>query len=190
MKRKNKEQSFVPQFEGQREGESVIMVFRRHIIHMRKGFYLFLGPFALLSLPLFIWPDNLWMLLFPLTGFVIGLMLFLYHYILWYFTVFIVTDQRIRQITQYGFFGKDVVEIRLAKIHSISYHIPGFFGEIFKFGNIIIQTFVGDLLIKNVQEPSRVYEALQDAVNDAAVGNEEAIEGADGLDGIGEDRDD
>lgn len=155
------------QFEGQREGETVVLVFRRHIIAMRKGFYLFLGPFAVLSLPVFIWQDSLWMLIFPLIGFVVGLFLFLYHFILWYFTVFIVTDQRVRQITQYGFFGKDVVEIKLSKIQSISYHIPGFFGEIFKFGNIIIQTFVGDLLIKNVENPSKVYEALQDAVNEA-----------------------
>lgn len=155
------------QFEGQREGETVILVFRRHIIAMRKGFYLFLGPFAVLSLPVFIWQDSLWMLIFPLVGFTIGLFLFFYHFVLWYFTIFIVTDQRLRQITQYGFFGKDVVEIKLSKIQSISYHIPGFFGEIFKFGNIIIQTFVGDLLIKNVERPSEVYETLQDVVNTA-----------------------
>ena len=155
------------QFDGQRDGEIVVLVFRRHIIAMRKGFYLFLGPFAVLSLPVFIWQDSLWMLLFPLVGFIIGLFLFLYHFILWYFTIFIVTDQRIRQITQYGLFGKDVVEIKLSKIQSISYHVPGFFGEIFKFGNIIIQTFVGDLLIKNVENPGEVYEALQDAVDEA-----------------------
>lgn len=166
------------QFDGQREGETVILVFRRHIIAMRKGFYLFLGPFAVLSIPVFIWQDSLWMLLFPLAGFMIGLLLFLYHFILWYYTVFIVTNQRIRQITQYGFFGKDVVEIRLSKVQSISYHIPGFFGEIFKFGNIIIQTLVGDLLIKNVEHPSEVYEALQDAVNDASttINEQEEIE--------------
>ena len=156
------------EFNGQRDGEEVQFVFRRHIIAMRKGFYLFLGPFAILSIPVFIWQDSLWMLLFPLAGFIIGLVLFLYHFILWYYTVFIVTNQRIRQITQYGFFGKDVVEIRLSKIQSISYHIPGFTGEIFNFGNIIIQTLVGDLLIKNVEHPSKIYEALQDAVNDAS----------------------
>lgn len=168
------------QFDGQREGETVLLVFRRHIIAMRKGFYLFLGPFAILSIPVFIWQDSLWMLLFPLVGFIIGLMLFLYHFILWYYTIFIVTDQRIRQITQYGFFGKDVVEIKLSKIQSISYHIPGFSGEILKYGNIIIQTLVGDLLIKNVEHPSEIYEALQDAVNDVSadreVGHEEIEE--------------
>ena len=84
--KKTKKHSAYPEFEGQREGEEVIIVFRRHIIAMRKGFYLFLGPFALLSLPVFIWQDSLWMLVFPLVGFVVGLMLFLYHFILWYYS--------------------------------------------------------------------------------------------------------
>ena len=34
----------------------------------------------------------------------------------------------------------------------------------FKFGTIIIQTFVGDLVIKNVEHPDDVYNKLQDAV--------------------------
>jgi len=38
-------------FDGQREGEKVLFVFRRHIIAMRKGFYLFLGTFLIASLP-------------------------------------------------------------------------------------------------------------------------------------------
>ena len=62
--------------------------------------------------------------------------------------------------------------------------VPTYFltisGEILKYGNIIIQTLVGDLLIKNVEHPSEIYEALQDAVNDVStdreVGHEEIEE--------------
>ena len=83
---------------------------------------------------------------------------------MWFYTYYIVSDQRIRQITQHGFFGKDVVELRLSKIQNISYNIPGFFGEVFKFGTIVIQTFVGDLVIRNVENPDEIYNKLQDAV--------------------------
>jgi hypothetical protein len=38
-------------FEGQREGEEVLFVFRRHIIAMRKGFYGLLIPFAVSAVP-------------------------------------------------------------------------------------------------------------------------------------------
>lgn len=84
---------------------------------------------------------------------------------MWFFTYYIVTDQRIRQITQHGFFGKDVVELRLSKIQNISYNIPGLSGELFKFGTIVIQTFVGDLVIHNVEHPDEIYNKLQDAVS-------------------------
>jgi hypothetical protein len=76
-----------------------------------------------------------------------------------------VTDQRIRQVTQKGLFGKDVIELRLSKIQNISYNIPGFSGEVFKFGTIVIQTFVGDLVINKVEHPDVIYNKLQDAVN-------------------------
>jgi uncharacterized membrane protein YdbT with pleckstrin-like domain len=86
---------------------------------------------------------------------------------MWYFTVYIVSNERIRQVTQRGLFGKDVVELRLSKIQNISYNVPGFTGEIFKFGTIVIQTFVGDLVIHNVEHPGKIYNKLQDAVNHA-----------------------
>ncbi len=153
------------QFEGQRPGEEVLFVFRRHIIAMRKGFYGLLIPFAISSIPPLIWQDKLELFLLPIGGLVLGLLIFFYHFIIWYFTVYIVTNDRIRQVTQRGIFGKDIVELRLSKIQNISYNIPGFFGEIFKFGTIVIQTFVGDLVINNVEHPDDIYKKLQDAVH-------------------------
>lgn len=153
------------EFEGQRDGEELLFVFRRHILAMRKGFYLLLIPFAISAVPPLIWQTNLQLFLLPVAGLLIGLMLFFYHFLMWYFTHYIVTDQRIRQITQYGFFGKDVVELRLSKIQNISYNIPGFSGEIFDYGTIVIQTFVGDLVINKVAHPDKIYNQLQDVVS-------------------------
>jgi len=160
-------QSSETSFEGQREGEELLFVFRRHIIAMRKGFYLLLIPFAISSVPPLIWQTRLELFLLPIAGLTIGLILFSYHFMMWYFTVYIVSTERIRQVTQRGFFGKDVVELRLSKIQNISYTVPGFTGEIFKFGTIVIQTFVGDLVIRNVEHPNKIYNKLQDAVEQA-----------------------
>lgn len=154
-------------FEGQRPGEEVLFIFRRHIIAMRKGFYLLLIPLAITAIPPLIWQDNLELFLLPVAGLALGLILFFYHWMMWYFTVYLVTTQRIRQITQKGFFGKDVVELRLSKIQNISYNIPGFTGEVFKFGTIVIQTFVGDLVIRYVEHPEKTYNKLQNAVENA-----------------------
>ena len=164
---KDKESEAQVDFEGQRPGEEILFVFRRHIIAMRKGFYLLLGCLVVTAIPVLIWQDNVDLIWFPVAGLTLGLLLFFYHWIMWYFTIYLVTNQRIRQITQRGFFGKDVVELRLSKIQNISYNIPGFSGEVFGFGTIVIQTFVGDLVIRNVEHPEKTYNKLQDAVSTA-----------------------
>ena len=166
MKKQSTQQA---DFDGQRDGEELLFVFRRHIIAMRKGFYLLLIPFAISAIPPLIWQTQLELFLLPIGGLLLGLILFSYHYLMLYFTLYIVSDQRIRQITQRGFFGKDVVELRLSKIQNISYNVPGFSGEMFGFGTIVIQTFVGDLVIHNVGHPDEVYNKLQDAVSAAIV---------------------
>jgi len=151
-------------FDGQRPGEEVLFVFRRHIIAMRKGFYMLLIPFMITAIPPLIWQTELWLFLLPVVGLLFGLLLFSYQFIMWYFTIYIVTNQRLRQITQHGFFGKDVVELQLSKVQNISYTIPGLSGELFRFGTLVIQTYVGDLVIRNVEHPDKTYNMLQDAV--------------------------
>lgn len=158
-KTKEKKLSFV----GQRPDEKCLFVFRRHIIAMRKGIYLLAIPFILSVIPPLIWSDNLGLFILPLIGLAVGLVFFFYHFILWYYTIYIVTDQRIRHIAQKSFFGRDVVELELSKIQNISYTIPGFNAEVFHYGTIVIQTLVGDLVINNVDHPEKIYNHLQDA---------------------------
>jgi hypothetical protein len=54
-----KQQAPEREFNGQRDDEEVLFVFRRHIIAMRKGFYMLLVPFALSSIPPLIWQSKL-----------------------------------------------------------------------------------------------------------------------------------
>lgn len=163
-------------FKGQREGEEFLFMFRKHIIAMRKGFYLFLGVFAISCLPTFfmLTSENLMNALWVACGgFLVGLMLFLYHFMLWYYSIYIVSNQRIRQITQKGFFGRRMMDLPLSKIQSVNFEIPGFFGDIFHFGTINIFTIVGDLEIKNVEHPENVYNRLQDAISKVEVEEED-----------------
>ncbi|QTI96366.1 MAG: PH domain-containing protein [Candidatus Nanogingivalaceae bacterium] len=163
-------------FKGQREGEEFLFMFRKHIIAMRKGFYLFLGVFAISCLPTFfmLTSENLMNALWVACGgFLVGLMLFLYHFMLWYYSIYIVSNQRIRQITQKGFFGRRMMDLPLSKIQSVNFEIPGFFGDIFHFGTINIFTIVGDLEIKNVEHPEDVYNRLQDAISKVEVEEED-----------------
>lgn len=152
-------------FPGQRSDETVVFVFRRHIIAMRRGFYALAIPFVICSVPFLLMPDTLWLFWVAMSGFGLGLLLFFYHWIGWYYSIFIVTNQRIQQTSQTGIFGKSVIDLSLSKIQNISYNIPGFTGEILGFGTIVIQTYVGDLIVDRVHKPEEIYNKLQDTVH-------------------------
>lgn len=150
-------------FDGQRPGEKVLFIFRRHISTTRKGLFFLIVMTIMGFVPILIWRDIDWMV-FVWMGFVlIGLVGWGYSYILWYFSLYVVTTQRLRQISQKGLFKKSVVDLGLDKIQSISYDIPGFFASISGYGTILIQTMVGDLMISNVSKPEKVYNKLQNA---------------------------
>lgn len=151
-------------FPGQRPDEEVLFVFRKHIIAMRRGFYALAIPFVLSSIPYLLMPDTLWLFWVAMGGFGFGLLLFFYHWIGWYYSIFIVTNQRIQQTSQTGVFGKSVIDLSLSKIQNISYNIPGFTGEIFGFGTIVLQTYVGDMIIDLVDKPSKIYDKIQQAI--------------------------
>lgn len=153
-------------FPEQRDDEEVQFIFRRHIIAMRKGFYLLAIPFVISSLPFLLIPDQLWLFWVAMGGLAVGGLLFFYHWIGWYYSIFIVTDHRIQQTSQSGFFGKSVIDLSLSKIQNISYNIPGFTGEILGFGTIVIQTYVGDLVIDKVEHPDKIYTKLQQVLQD------------------------
>ena len=151
-------------FDGQREGEKVKFVFRRHFLTARKGLLWMLVCLAIGTLPLFMWKGDRRMFWVFIVFVAIGLVGLFYSIILWYFSIYIVTDQRIRQITQKGFFKKSVVDLGLDRIQSISYGVPGILGGVFGFGTILIQTAVGDLVISMVPRPEKVYNKLQNLI--------------------------
>ncbi|MGB3008801.1 MAG: PH domain-containing protein [Candidatus Saccharimonadales bacterium] len=172
------------EFEGQHDDEEVLFVFRRHIIAMRKGFYLLLIPFLIMSLPALIipmlpydklpewWQDPLNLMLLSLIGLGIGAILFAYQWMGWYYSVFIVTNMRLRQLTQNTIFGKKVIDLGLTKIQNISYTIDGFTADVLGYGTIVVQTYVGDLVLDRIHHPEEVHNKLQEAVRTAHKGGD------------------
>ena len=149
------------QFEGQREGEQLKLVFRRHILTIRRGAFWLLACVVIGIIPMILWSEvgaTFWIFLGAV---IVGLLGLGYAYMLWYFSVYIVTNERIRQVLQKGLFKKTVVDLSFNKIQEISFH-TGFMGGIFGYGTIIIQTGAGDVKISTVPDAEKVYNKLQD----------------------------
>lgn len=153
-------------FDGQREGEEVQFVFRRHFLTAKSG-VIFLILMIMIGVGLtLLWPNNMMIFEVFLALIVVGILGFLYSYMLWYFSIYIVTNQRIRQISQRGLFKKSVVDLGLDKIQSISYGVSGIRAGLMGYGTIVIQTAVGDLVISMVKNSEKIYNDLQNLINE------------------------
>ncbi len=149
-------------FEDQMDDEEVLYVFKRHPIVMRKGIVLFsLGP-LIGVLPATIRPELGfgWFFGGMLGGFLLGMLLMFPSWIAWNYSVFIVTDQRFIQITQKGFFHRSVVDVGLNQIQMVNYEIAGLQETLLRFGTIMMQTYMGELLIHEVHHPADIQKKI------------------------------
>ncbi len=166
------------QFPGQFGDESVALVFRRHPVVMRKGFiaialFVLVGAlYGMYRSRNAISTSELWSQfgLPVLFGLLIGLVVLFYYWIGWYYSVCIVTNKRMIQIQQTGVFkSRSVNDINLSRILSVNYEVKGMVETLLGFGTIIVQTLVGDFIIKKVGKPAQTQSAIVSAIEESGV---------------------
>lgn len=162
-------------FEDQFDDEEVLYVFRKHPIVMRWGLVLWgIGP-ILGMLPAAINPSLGFGYFFAGLGIgtLISILIFLPFWIAWYYSVFIITNQRFIQITQRGLFHRSVVDLGLNKIQSTNYEIRGIQATLLGFGTIVIQTYMGDMVIHEVHRPAKIIRNLSTVLREQGIVAEE-----------------
>ncbi len=90
-------------------------------------------------------------------------------WIAWHFSVYIVTDQRLIQIKQKGFFHRSVVDMGLRQIQMVNYEVAGLNETLLGYGTIMMQTLVGDLIIHEVHHPADIAKKIQVILRDHGV---------------------
>ena len=161
-------------FEDQLDGEEMLLVFRKHPVVMRKG--LIIAAFGILVGPLYISivsqvnPDKIptmsGFLLILLASFPLGALLMFPFWISWYFSVYALTDKRLLQIKQKGLFNRSFVDISNDQISMVNYEIKGIQETLLGFGTITVQTYVGELIIKDVEHPKKIHKKLTALLRD------------------------
>jgi len=147
-------------FADQFDDEEVLFVFRKHPIVMRRGLIIGLLMILVGTLPSLIKPQTAVYLTGLGVGTLVGALIFLPSWIGWYFSVFIVTDQRLIQITQKGLFQRSVIDMGLNQIQMVNYQVAGLQETLLGFGTIMMQTFVGDLIIHEIHHPADIQKKL------------------------------
>lgn len=149
-------------FKDQYDDEEVLLVFRKHPVVMRKGLIMFMLAISLGTIPVFITdiPTLNDLVLGLLAGVFIGTIIALPSWIHWYFSVYILTDQRFIQVVQKGFFTKSFSDIGLHQVQSVNYQVVGLQETLLKFGTIVVQTYLGDMIINDVHHPSETTKEM------------------------------
>lgn len=136
-------------FETQEPGEAIILLLRKHWLTNLSWIII---AIVTIVLPLFLFPALI------VSGINIGsapknilselifiwyLLVFSYilvNFLLWYFTVSVVTPERIIDIDFINLLNKKFAETRIARVEDVTMRTGGFIRSFFDYGNVFIQT--------------------------------------------------
>ena len=88
-------------------------------------------------------------------------------FLVWSRTVFVITDRRIIDIDQKGFFDREVTEASFRKIDEVSYRVKGVVATIFRYGSVRLHMrgSSADIEFLHVSRPARVHDLINDLRN-------------------------
>ncbi len=147
-------------FPGQHDHEEVLLVFRHHLMSMRKQLIVGMLLILLAMTPVAIWPTNSIVLKGGGAIILVALAYMFWAWVGWYYSVYIATNERIIEVRQHGFFDRRVTEFGIDKVQNINYHIKGLSAVMFRYGTISVRTYVGDLVMKGIHNPVNIQQKL------------------------------
>ncbi|CAN5218965.1 hypothetical protein BH09PAT2_BH09PAT2_03290 [soil metagenome] len=86
------------------------------------------------------------------------------NFILWYFTVGIITNQRILDLDFYNILYKEFTATTLPQVSELTTKIGGFFGSILDFGDVYVKTegFIQDIEFDDIPQPSAIVKIVNE----------------------------
>ena len=150
------------EFDNQRSDEKIILLRRRHPWVLTKTGLLILLIAIIVVISFFIWGASLISVSFLIVGAIFASYLFSARWFVYANDIYILTNQRIINIDQGGFFTRRVSEAELDNIQNVTYEIKGPIKSFLNFGEIQIQTAGNSpgLLLKNIENPHFVQEKI------------------------------
>lgn len=160
-------------FEGQEEGEEVILLLRQH----RYTIFFplsFLALFACIPMlvvlafgsvivaygvvKLFFFATSLWFMVIWIVAF--------YYLMTYSLNTVILTNRRIIENEQLGIFNRKVSELHTYRVQDISVHTEGLIETFLNFGNIVVQTAATDkqFTFRNIPNPDEVKDTIMQVV--------------------------
>lgn len=111
-----------------------------------------------------LWRQGSWGVILFFVWLVSGIIILSRLYLMWARTVFLVTDMRVVDYDQRGFFHRVVTEARFEQIDEVSVQVKGIIATLFRYGTLRLKLHgaAADIEVERVKRP----EHLADLIND------------------------
>lgn len=88
----------------------------------------------------------------------------LYGFVDYYLDIYIVTDQRLVDISQLGLFRRQISELQIRQVQDVSAHVEGIFDTLLHFGDVHIQTAAEreNFIFQSIPHPYTVAKQIVD----------------------------
>ncbi len=161
-------------FEGQERGEDVILILRKHVFVIYSQLLVFFVSICVPAIigkifQTFISTNNIFTLFIFLSSmwYLLAWMMMFYSLTMYSLNVVIVTNTRIIDSRQNGFFDRRISELHLSRVQDISVHTSGLMETMFRFGSVEVQTASEErqFIFKQLPNPEHVKDVIMDLAN-------------------------
>jgi len=161
------------------EDEKIFEILHRHpYVYFRDSFkVLFFGVLIPVA-GYFVFPQLIFIFF---VWAVIGLIGMMYHFLDWYFDVWIITDLGVIDIEVNGMFDKNAKRVEYTAIDALGYKINGIMATILNFGDVTIDTMGThmSLILKEAPHPKSIEKLVvkyqEKSVEDSSFHDHEAL---------------
>lgn len=143
-----------------KEGEKVLFTIRKNFVTLFKPLLKFILFFGVGVMSFFLIKNEIANLVSLLLVF-FALCYAFYHFIIWFYDVYIVTNLRVICVNQKSLFSKEFSELDYANIRDVTYAIKGVVATIFRLGTVTIKTSDGSMELNGLSYPDEVQEMIK-----------------------------
>ncbi len=155
-------------FHGKEKGEQVVLIIRSHWIvtvpYLFLAILVFIFPFLLGSLIPFFFSSTALLISLMIASLLVSLGIVVSTFVKWFYTLHIITDQRVVDLDFTSIMNHSMAEAQLEKIEDITHKQLGVIGSIFDVGSVYIQTAgaQNEIEFLNVPRPRDIQDILVD----------------------------
>jgi len=142
------------------DGEKIIYVAHKHFFILIKDS--FKSTFLTIFLPIvfyFLFPE---LIFWALLWLGLGAVLFIYHFIDWYFDAWLLTNNGIVDVEWNGIFDRNSARVEYHMIEGVGSNIKGFWQTVLNYGDITIDKIGANtaIVLHNAEKPSHVEQLV------------------------------